>query len=600
MDIKSFLFPRELRVSSSQIGRVLIVGSCLAESFAKYFRMLQPSVEFDYVLFNNVSEIPELESANYHFQYLQIPLRTLVTDDIVRFHELCEAGNFERLAHESMNRLDAMLDAGLRYNRRYGLLTIVSNIISPQQNAARSLGLGGGDFSLSDLVDDLNRHIRRRVAEERNVFVADLDRLASSFGKSRFLDDWWHAFYHAAAMAHNWTEGPEPPWFLNGPLPEPGNLIETRERDFYALAWEQIEAIFRTVRQIDPVKLVIFDLDNTLWRGQIADHYGDDGDWPSADGWPEGLVEVIHHLRARGILVALCSRNDEELVRQRWSRAMRRGRISIEDFVTVRINFRPKADNVGEIMEALGLTPGGVVFVDDNPVERAAVCARFPAIRAIGDNQFLTRRILLWAPETQMAWLSGESRKREDMVRQQIQREVVRGTMNREEFLASLECRLQLRRVTGPADESFGRCLELLNKTNQFNTTGRRWTYAEIVQFLQQGGFMISAAARDRFTDYGLIGVALCRNGIFEQIVLSCRVLGLEIETGIVAHLMAEFGIHSLASCVTETNKVSREFLKKLGMPESTAAHIEIRWLEMRPAAPAHIAVDAVLHEAAA
>ena len=310
--------------------------------------------------------------------------------------------------------------------------------------------------------------------------------------------------------------------------------------------------------------MVVFDLDDTLWRGQIAEHYGDGGNWPVLHGWPTGLWEAVHHLRARGILTALCSKNDAGLVAQRWNRAIMGNWLTLDHFVFKEINFEPKADNIARMIGQASLTPKSVLFVDDNPVEREAVRAALPAIRTIGANPFVTRRVLLWSAETQVLRLSQESASRETMMQRQQEREVARASTSRAEFLSSLGCQVRLGTIVTSKDPRFGRGLELLNKTNQFNTTGIRWKHEQLVDLFRDNGRMIVFEVDDRFSRYGLVGVILYRRGHFIQFAMSCRVLGLEIETSVInailrreakGHAVARF---SAAVLETEANMVCR------------------------------------------
>ena len=102
--------------------------------------------------------------------------------------------------------------------------------------------------------------------------------------------------------------------------------------------------MYRTLRGIDQVKLVIVDLDDTLWRGVIAEE-GDISD-ETIEGWPMGLIEALQFLKKRGVLLAIISKNDEARIEGLWDRIMR-GRLRLEDFVVRRINWRSKADNFG-------------------------------------------------------------------------------------------------------------------------------------------------------------------------------------------------------------------------------------------------------------
>jgi FkbH-like protein len=279
---------------------------------------------------------------------------------------------------------------------------------------------------------------------------------------------------------------------------------------------------------------------------------------------------MIHHLRARGILVAICSKNDEEVVRSLWERASPYNWLTLDDFVIRKINWQPKAINIAEIMQETSLTAKSVVFVDDNPVEREAVKTAFPEIRVIGDNPFMTRSILLRASETQVAFLSQESSRPETMIRKQIDREKERVGLSREDFLMGLNCKVRLTDVNGDEGPNFRRAFELLNRTNQFNTTGRRWTNSDVRAFFGQGGRMFAFNVVDKFTDYGLVGVIVILDSKIEQFVMSCRILGLEIEKAVLSVVIGmhrDSKVHPLIAkaCSTKDNMVCRDLYPSCG-----------------------------------
>jgi FkbH-like protein len=181
-------------------------------------------------------------------------------------------------------------------------------------------------------------------------------------------------------------------------------------------------------------------------------------------------------------------------------------------------------------MAKVSLTDKSVVFVDDNPLERESVKMAFPRIRTMGQNPYLTKSILLRAPETQIVKLTHEGNRREDMIRQQIHRESDRTVLSREDFLASLQAKVEFTFITDFGSEKMPRCLELINKTNQFNTTGQRWKSEEIKDFITHGGELVCLSFTDKYTDYGIIGVILIKGSEIVQYVMSCRVLGLGVE----------------------------------------------------------------------
>ena len=417
-------------------------------------------------------------------------------------------------------------------------------------------------------------------------------------GKRYFLDDTVSFYTHGGFWFPDWVD------MERGriePVPPMDTISDHHLDQYHAAVWRACQYFYRIINQIDSVKLVIFDLDDTLWRGLIGEQYNGDGRRPVIDGWPLGVHEAIHHLKARGILVAVCSKNDPDLVADRWERAVPFNWIKLEDFVCVEIGWGPKSEAVGRIMATLNLTPKNTLFVDDNPIERAAVAEAYPAIRTIGANPFETRRILLYAPETQVKLLTSESAQRDQMVRSQIEREAQRKTLSREEFLLTLNCRVDLRRILTSKDPAFGRTFELLNKTNQFNTNGKHWSPLEIEQHFERGGMIISFHVADKFTAYGLVGVILISGAEIVQFVMSCRVIGLEVEWGALHSVVKALGEQlpdsqvSASIVETDANFVCRDVYLKSGFisqgggrfvckPSTlglSPAHLTLTWLSL-------------------
>jgi FkbH-like protein len=296
--------------------------------------------------------------------------------------------------------------------------------------------------------------------------------------------------------------------------------------DFQNAFWAEIVASYRTIRQVDQVKLVIVDLDDTLWRGLAVENGIDEA---LVEGWPIGLVEALLFLKARGVLLAIASKNDEQKIEMMWTHIWGT-RIQLSDFSIRKINWNAKADNIEAILNEANLLPRSAVFIDDNPVERAAVKAAFPDIRVLGSDLYYLRRILLWSPETQVPVITAESTKRTEMIHAQTEREAVRKRLSREEFLASLNLRIRVIEIRDTGHERFSRAFELINKTNQFNTTGKRWSHSDCESFFQGGGIFYAFEVEDRFSEYGLVGVVPILGTELLQFVMSCRVIGLGVE----------------------------------------------------------------------
>jgi FkbH-like protein len=390
------------------------------------------------------------------------------------------------------------------------------------------MSLSNGD--LAHIVEQLNRYLADSVRGKSSVFIADVETIAASLGKQYFLDDSIVFNLHGSVHYDDWHhfEG-----HRIETVPPISNLYENKTEEFFSAVFRQIEFLFRVSTQLDVVKLVIFDLDNTLWRGLLIEDYQVGVERPTSAGWPLGVWDAINQLRWRGIAVAIVSKNDEDLVRQKWSDAVDPPFIKLEDFIIAKINWRPKSENIGEILQQLSLTAKSAVFVDDNPVERAAVKAAFPDIRVIGANPFETKRTLTWSAETQIAVLSQESRNRESMLKKQIQRESERSSISNDEFLALLETKVEIWRIADINHRAFGRVMELTNKTNQFNTNGSRWNVEQFSSFFKDKGETFAFSARDKYTDYGIVGVVFVNGNNIFQFIMSCRVLGMEVEIAV-------------------------------------------------------------------
>lgn len=574
-----FLVPKQLRVTDLTFRKVLVCGSCMAQVLVHFLKYQQPGVSFTQVFMNNMVELPDEPPepiAEYDFQVLALPLRDIVSDQVISFGKFADDSSHYEIRERAFQVLRLMFDGGMKYNTKYGVPTFVLGFVAPVVPVTASASSVGTDFDFTTLVKDLNKELALLTSRSRNSIFIDVDGIYAAIGKRHLSEDIFGFYTHGTFFwdehwMHDRKEGYN--------APQPGRIDEVPKlSEHYGVEvdsmmsalWGQLDAAYRVINQIDTVKLVIFDLDDTLWRGQIAEHYGDGGAWPVPHGWPLGIWETVQHLRARGILVAIASKNERSIVEDRWSRAIPEPWLSLSDFVFTEINWDPKAANIRKIIETAALTPKSVVFVDDNPVERESVRLALPCIRVIGSNPFETKRVLLWAPETQKHVLTRETKDREDMMRKQVIRESDRSSMSREEFLAALDCKVELNRIVDKADDRMPRAVELLNKTNQFNTTGRRWKSTEIDEFLDTGGAIYSFVVNDRYTAYGLVGVILYKDGEFEQFAMSCRVLGLGVENSVLSKIIeieSGSGQSQFAAKVVETdaNIVSRSVYEKVG-----------------------------------
>jgi FkbH-like protein len=591
MKTADFLFPRDLEVTSTEFKKIMFVGSCLSEAYVLQFRKTFPSVICDFVLFNNAADLPvrtSEEIAGYDLQYIQIPLRSVLTDAVVRIADCDKSESTISWIDLGKQNISLMLKAAMRYNSEGNLLTFVSNFVVPQGRIAPSLDDQDSDQDLTKVIRELNSYLAKELKKYSSAFLADVDMIANSLGKRFFLDDAIGFYTHGAVFYTDWAAQERFPHWTS---PSPGRIeeiqdlsltYENKNTEFFDAVFRQIEALYRTVMQTDMVKVVIFDLDNTMWRGQLIEHYQNGATWPHSDGWPLGIWEAIHHLRRRGIVVSIASKNDQVLIEEKWSDAVQPSFVKYNDFVEPRINWMSKPDNIRAILTDLCLTPKSAVFVDDNPVERESVRVSLPGIRVIGSDPFVVRRILLWSPETQIAARSNETVRREEMLRKQVVREREKSSMSRTDFLKSLQSKVEVFEVASSAHGSFSRIFELVNKTNQFNTNGNRWSLEDYRAHFDRGGHVYGFSVVDRFSDYGIVGVAFVLGAHVLQFVMSCRVLGMEIETAVLSRLVEAIRVEQPAVKVSgsivdmEANTPCRDFYVRAGFRQATSNNYEL------------------------
>jgi FkbH-like protein len=287
-----------------------------------------------------------------------------------------------------------------------------------------------------------------------------------------------------------------------------------------------------------PKKVLVLDLDNTLWGGVI----GDDGmeGIEIGDTSPRGeafkaFQRYIASLTERGLLLAVCSKNDLEKALEPF-RSHPEMVLRESHFVSFKANWEPKPDNLRAIAEELNLGLDSFVFVDDNPAEIEIVRQFTPEVATIGlgDDPSGYVRQLQESRLFERLSITGEDFARTEQYHDEARRRVLFSTTaDMQSYLQSLEMEGRLSPFN-PLD--LPRIAQLINKSNQFNLTTRRRSEAELAALMADPawqGFTIRLS--DRFGDYGLIAVVLCRaaeEGVCEidTWLMSCRVLKRQVE----------------------------------------------------------------------
>jgi FkbH-like protein len=583
--------PIDLRLTPDSALRFLVVGGCLAQPIPEIATMINPAFQGDFILLNNFDsfpEIPEAKASQYDFQIIHLPLRTILGSAYFRLPD--DVGRHEEFLQQTQEYLARYLAGVVKLNTTRKLLTFVMGFLVPQQNP---LGRFQPRYDLRNVmyfIERLNIFLAAEVAKLENAYFVDVDQVAASIGKQFCQDDSVWSFTHGTSL----SEGDHDHDL--GRIEPPASMLHYysgRWLEFFQAILHEIFTMHRTLQQQDTVKLVAVDLDDTLWRGVAAE-----GTLGVLEGWPMGFIEALLILKKRGILLAIVSKNDEHFIRANWDRIVQ-GQIALADFAVHKINFRSKAENLAEILQEVNLRPQNTVLIDDNPVERASVQAGVPGVRVLGSHLYYLKRVLLWSAETQQPVITQESGRKTEMIHAQLQRESVRKTLTHTEFLETLQLRVSLSVIRDTKDLNMSRTLELFNKTNQFNTTGERYTLEQCHQRFRTGQEIHVIQAADRFTQYGLIGAAWVQQNCVSHVVMSCRALGLGMEDTLLAYIARQFTGKNLGVMIgrlqpTATNTACHSFFSRNGF--SQLPNNPVRWsrpLAIPFAHPSHVFLTA-------
>jgi FkbH-like protein len=282
-----------------------------------------------------------------------------------------------------------------------------------------------------------------------------------------------------------------------------------------------------------PYKVIVLDCDQTLWKGVCAE---DGALGVEIDPPRRALQSFMAAQHDAGMLLCLCSKNNEEdvfeVLDRRDEMVLKRTHLA-----GWRVNWEPKADNIRSLAEELGLGLDSFIFIDNDAVECAQVEAHCPDVLTLElppeDEQIPAFLKHVWAFDH--LHVTAEDRLRTSLYQQNMERERLRrGGLDLEQFLRELELKVEL---APAAPHQLSRAAQLTQRTNQFNATTKRRTEAELGQLCQDAATgCLVVEVRDRFGDYGLVGLlifseqALEESLLIETMLLSCRVLGRGVE----------------------------------------------------------------------
>lgn len=388
-----------------------------------------------------------------------------------------------------------------------------------------------GDFSFQEAINDFNSHIISLAKENRNLKIIDFSEFASRCKKSDLID--WKYYYtsqlaFSAKLAVDFKK-----WFQ-----QKENQLALKRK-----------------------KCIVLDLDNTLWGGVLGED-GIEGLKIGGDYPGKAFLyfqKVLVELSKSGVILAICSKNNEADVKECWSKNPYN--IINEKYISsYRINWNNKADNIKEIAAELNIGLDSFVFVDDNPTEREFVKQTLPMVE-VPDFPEQPYNLANFADELtenyfKVYTLTDEDKKKTEEYKANAERSKEQSKFtDMDSFIRSLEIKMTIQTAN---KMNISRIAQMTQKTNQFNLTTKRYTESDLNSMLADDAKIWCLSVADKFGDSGITGAIIINNKEIDEFLLSCRILGKGIEKEFIRQILLilkQSGVNELKAIYIPTAK---------------------------------------------
>jgi len=407
------------------------------------------------------------------------------------------------------------------------------------------------DYGFHQMIYDFNERLSLSFMNNDSVYVFNFDRFVTKYGEQNIFD-------HKQ--------------FLFGDIKVALDYIPLLVDEFLAYVFASLGLSKRCI---------VLDLDNTLWGGVVGED-GFDGIKLGSDPQGKAYVEFQKFLKSmnqRGILLAINSKNNPEdalkVISDHPDMVLRE-----ENFSCMKINWNDKVSNMIEISKELNFGLENFVFFDDDPVNREFVRTNLPQISTIelpkDPSQYAM--ILQNLKFFDVFRITDEDSKRNQMYLEQKERKEFENTVtNIDEFLKQLELQVSIKQAT---KFTIPRISQLTMKTNQFNLTTKRYQEEDIQKFSDDPNFIVGCAqVIDKFGDNGITSAFIVNKQnpkvwILDTFLLSCRVMGREIEKAILYYIISkakEEGVETIRAnyIPTQKNKPIENLLPNCGFEQN-------------------------------
>lgn len=396
-----------------------------------------------------------------------------------------------------------------------------------------------------NFVTRLNMEFYEYAQSHENFYICDINYISADYGLREWSDPfYWHMYKYAL------------------------NISAIPYLAFNVA--NIIKSIFGKNK-----KGLVLDLDNTLWGGVIGDDGIDNivlGQETSEGQAYSEFQRYVKNLKEFGIVLSINSKNDYENAISGLRHPD--SELAPDDFIEIKANWKPKDQNFIEIANSLKLLPESLVFIDDNPAERAIVTGQLKGVQAPEITQVQNYiGIIDRAGYFEVTNISKDDLNRNEMYQENLKRAKLEISFeNYQDYLASLEMRGHIREFE---PIYMARIAQLTNKSNQFNLTTKRYTQAEIEQVRNDTDFItLYGKLEDKFGDNGVVSVVIghirgteCHIDLW---IMSCRVLKRDMEFAMMDVLVNRCRMYGITRVLgyyypTAKNKMVQNFYNILG-----------------------------------
>lgn len=387
---------------------------------------------------------------------------------------------------------------------------------------------------------------------EGEIIVSQLPPTGMNFRRSVTLKAGWNEIYFPIEDVTLTVDLMRPFRMTYVPLVEKETYLQVAYYGFIKKEKNDISNNKTDEKIVKPIKLLIIDLDNTLWDGVLIENV------EQPRKLKKGVEEVLRTLDSRGILLSISSKNN-----------LNDAQKSLESlgiwelFLHPQINWEPKSGNISLIVNNINIGMDTVAFIDDSIFEREQVAQSHKDIRVYSDDKF---RDLLSLEEFNPIVTSDSQNRRKYYQDENARKEdVSNNKLNYDDFLKSCKMIVTLSNVV---EDNKERVYELIQRTNQLNFSGKKYSAEEVKNLLmQESSIPLVVSCEDKYGKYGVVGFALLtienKQIIIQDMMLSCRILGKKVEQAILFYTLELRKQHIIDDIKCVFNETSRNLPAK-------------------------------------